>query len=151
LADDALSRESVAKQIAVARAELDRLQAMLASFDPATPANDISAGWIRSILRARRRREEIFGAEIFADPAWDILLELYAIELERGRITISRLCDVATVPFSTGVRHISQLEQSGLLVRQRDPNDRRRTFVKLSRLGAVGMAEYFGKGKVVAV
>jgi hypothetical protein len=43
-------------------------------------------------------REQFFGPDLFADPAWDILLDLYAARLEQQRVAVSSLCIAAAVP-----------------------------------------------------
>src|SRR3546814_16438627 len=45
------------------------------------------------LLRRRRQRDEAFPKDLFADPAWDMLLDLYAAQqLERPPIAVSSLC-----------------------------------------------------------
>ena len=41
----------------------------------------ISAETIRSVIRARRLRARYFSEELFADPAWDMLLDLLQAEI----------------------------------------------------------------------
>lgn len=98
---------------------------------------------VRKILTWRRKREACFGAELFADPAWDILLELYAAELSDRRITVSNLCARAAVPATTALRWTSTLEQRGMILRRNDPLDRRRVFMFLSAETSVMLAEFF--------
>lgn len=45
----------------------------------------IDAGRVRAIIRARRLRDQFFGSDLFADPAWDMLLDLMAARLEGAR------------------------------------------------------------------
>jgi len=42
-------------------------------------------------LKARRLREEMFGSELFADPAWDIVLDLYTAEARGERVQVTSL------------------------------------------------------------
>src|SRR3546814_6704324 len=42
-------------------------------------------------LKARRLREEVFGPELFAAPAWDILLDLYTAEARGECVQTSSL------------------------------------------------------------
>jgi len=47
--------------------------------EPVAPNADIppvSADTVRSVIRARRLRSRFFEEELFADPAWDMLLDL---------------------------------------------------------------------------
>lgn len=94
--------------------------------DPAT------ADRVRSILKARRMRDQFFERELFADPAWDILLELYLADLMQYRMSIGSLCIGAAVPATTALRWIKLLERKGVIMRNADPGDGRRVFVSLS-------------------
>lgn len=98
---------------------------------------------ISRTIAERRSRYKFFPAEIFSDPAWDILLELYASEVSQIRITISKLCAAVPVPVTTAMRWISALEREGLICRRKDPVDGRRVFVALSAKGIGSMDAYF--------
>lgn len=98
---------------------------------------------IRSISRCRSLRSKFFSSGLFADPAWDMLLELYANELEQHRISVSKLCLAAEVPPTTALRWIRTLEREGLIVRIDDTNDGRRVWVQLSSNGLAAMKQYF--------
>lgn len=97
---------------------------------------------VQGLLKLRRRRDDYFGG-LFADPAWDILLELFAAELSQERISVSSLCAGAAVPSTTALRWIAQLERSGLACRQQDPKDARRYYVSLTADGRQRMESYF--------
>jgi DNA-binding MarR family transcriptional regulator len=84
------------------------------------------------ILRLRRKRERTFGADLFADPAWDILLDLYAAHYVRKKVSVSSACLAATVPPTTALRCLADLECRNMVVREPDRSDRRRYFVSLS-------------------
>ena len=147
------TRAALAEQVERLQHELDRVRSMVLDFDPSLPSDEVSPHWIRSIIKARRRREQIFSHGIFADPGWDILLELYAVELAHERATVTEVCRVAAVAPTTGLRWIGQLEQAGLISRNPDTEDRRRVFLKLTSAGVVAMQRYFeaGGSHVVAV
>jgi hypothetical protein len=95
------------------------------------------------LIRARRDRTRYLGAELFAEPAWDILLDLLRAELAYERISVSSACIAASVPPTTGLRWLNTLEQHGLVVRQSDPHDARRTFVVLSPDTSTALRRYF--------
>lgn len=88
---------------------------------------------VRAIIRARNVRRRIFGPDLFAEPAWDMMLDLFASELEGTAVCVSSLCVAANVPTSTALRWISSLVDQGAFVRDLDPLDGRRVFVRLSR------------------
>ena len=98
---------------------------------------------VREIIRARTSRAKCFRGDLFADPAWDMLLELYAAELGMKQISVSSLCIAASVPATTALRWINVLEREGLISRRSDPKDGRRTFVHLSQSGVAGMDTFF--------
>jgi DNA-binding MarR family transcriptional regulator len=97
---------------------------------------------VRNLLKFRRARERFFGTDLFADPAWDILLELYAAGLAQQRVSVSAVCNAAAVPTTTALRWMRQLENKQMLVRTDDPRDARRIFVELSP-GAFDMMEAY--------
>ena len=99
---------------------------------------------IRELIRQRQMRGQFFDAELFADPAWDILLDLAAARAERRQVCVTSLCIAAGVPATTALRWIAQMVDAGLLVRIPDPHDRRRAHIALSDTTADAMASYFG-------
>ncbi len=101
------------------------------------------AGAIREMIRARRLREELLGPGIFADPAWDILLDLTAARIEGRPVAVSSLCIAAAVPATTALRWIKQLTDDGYLHRVADPDDGRRVFIELTDQAAAAMMSYF--------
>jgi hypothetical protein len=102
----------------------------------------LDAGAIRAIIRARRLRENYFPACLFADPAWDMLLDLMAARLEGQPVAVSSLCIASAVPATTALRWIRTLTESGLLVRVADPRDGRRVFIDLSDQTARSLTDY---------
>lgn len=102
----------------------------------------LDAACIRSMIRARRLRDQYFRGDLFADPAWDMLLDLMAARLEKNRVAVSSLCIAAAVPATTALRWIKALTDRGLLVRSADPQDGRRVYIELSDDTARALAAY---------
>ena len=100
---------------------------------------------VRRVIRHRQLRAQFFDAELFADPAWDILLDLTAARAEQKRVSVTSLCIASGVPPTTALRWIAQMTEAGLLVREEDRSDRRRAFVTLSDRAADQMARYFAE------
>jgi DNA-binding MarR family transcriptional regulator len=111
--------------------------------EPIKRGDPVTEKMIRNIIRMRRKRDQFFEKELFADPAWDILLELYLGELNQQRVTITSLCAASAVPPTTGLRWIATLEARGLINRRADPIDGRRVFMSLSPDGLQKMDDYF--------
>ncbi len=81
----------------------------------------------------RRRRDTVFGvADLFGEPAWDILLDLYLAHLDQREVSVSSACIAASVPPTTGLRYLARLERQGLVKRTPDGIDKRRVLVTLS-------------------
>ena len=97
---------------------------------------------IRRAIRARRLRDQFFGGGLFEDPAWDMLLDLFAAELEGNRVSVSSLCIAAGVAPTTALRWIARMTDMGLFVRHPDPVDRRRAFMTLSPRASEAMRAY---------
>lgn len=109
------------------------------------PQSHGTAQYIRQILKARRQRDAYFGCDLFADPAWDILLEIYAADVSQQKISVSAACVAAAVPATTALRWLVKLEQAGILVRSADHLDGRRYWVQLSSSATDAMHRYLGR------
>ena len=110
-----------------------------------TELPDVSAETLRSIIRARRLRGRYFSEEIFADPAWDMLLDLLQAEISQLRVPVSSLCIAAAVPATTALRWLKTMVSQGLFVRRADPHDGRRVFVELAPETSRALRCYFAE------
>lgn len=86
----------------------------------------------RALIAGRRLRDQLFGTDLFSEPVWDMLLDLFAANDEQEKVSISSLCVAAAVPASTALRWITNLTARGMVVRQQDPHDGRRIWIELS-------------------
>lgn len=100
---------------------------------------------VRQIIANRQARSRFFDAELFADPAWDMLLDLTAAHAEHQRVCVTSLCIAAGVPATTALRWIKQLVETGVFERVADPVDKRRAFIALSDRSLEAMARYFAE------
>ena len=105
----------------------------------------------KGIIRAREQRTKFFPRSLFSEPAWDILLELYAAELEQQRVAVSQLCAAAGLAATTGLRWLNTLEANRLVIRFADPLDARRSFVSLTGEGKRAMESFFESIKKLVV
>ncbi|WHO39542.1 winged helix DNA-binding protein [Sphingobium sp. AP49] len=110
-------------------------------------ASPVHASQVRDLLRARRIRADFLPGDLFADPAWDMLLDLLAAQLEQERVSVSSLCIAAAVPPTTALRWIGTLTDKGLVVRQADPQDGRRVFIALAQEAADALIAWFGASR----
>ena len=97
----------------------------------------------KAAYAARRQRNKAFGEmdELFEEPGWDMLLDLFIALHEGRRVCVSDACIAACVPHSTALRYVSVLERHGLVKRVRDPGDRRRMFLELTSAGTESMVK----------
>lgn len=78
---------------------------------------------LTQIIRARRRRADFLSGELFADPAWDILLELSLARAQDRNATTADLVRASQVGESTALRWIEKLENDGWIRRESDSAD----------------------------
>ena len=113
---------------------------------------EVSADTVRTVIRARRLRARYFAEDLFADPAWDMLLDLLQAEIAHLRVPVSSLCIAAAVPATTALRWLKTMVAQGLFVRRADPHDGRRVFVELAPDASRALRRYFAEvGKAVAI
>jgi hypothetical protein len=98
---------------------------------------------VRMMICARAGRFKVLPATLFADPAWDMLLDLYLADILSKRVSVSSLCGASNVPATTALRWIGHLTDEGLVERSSDPYDARRYFISLSEAGLARMDRYF--------
>ncbi|MBV8971029.1 MAG: winged helix-turn-helix transcriptional regulator [Sphingomonadaceae bacterium] len=125
-----------ATRIADALARLEAVAGEVPAIDPVR---------VRQAIRARRARDRYFPAELFAEPAWDMLLDLAAAAAEGVNVAVSSLCIAAAVPTTTALRWIRTLCEVGLFERRDDPHDARRAFIRLSPPALEAMARYLAQ------
>ncbi|MFC0206649.1 MarR family transcriptional regulator [Novosphingobium soli] len=157
--DDRLMLLRLTEQVGRIAGRIERLDARGFSAVPAAPAEPRPAHappplaadglpdprLLRRIIRQRQLRARFLGSDLFADPAWDMMLDLAAARAEGKRVSVTSLCIAAGVPPTTALRWIGQLVDSGIFVRMDDPADKRRAFIALSDTAAAAMASYFAE------
>ncbi len=95
-------------------------------------------------LRAVRKvRDRHFPTELFSDPCWEMLLDLYDAQLDEAEVTVSSLGAASGVPLTTALRRMDVLQKHGFIERLVDPDDRRRTIVRLSATGLAAVEKFF--------
>jgi DNA-binding MarR family transcriptional regulator len=113
--------------------------------DAKRSGTDISVAPVDRIFHARRARARYLPEELFAEPAWDMLLDLLRCELRGLPLSTSDLCLAAGVPGTTALRWITAMVEEGLLLREPDGQDGRRVFVMLAPDGSAALRRYFAE------
>jgi hypothetical protein len=106
---------------------------------------EVSIETVRAVIRARRMRARYFPEELFADPAWDMLLDLLQAEITHLRVPVSSLCIAAAVPATTALRWLKSMVSQGVFLRRADPHDGRRVFVELAPEASRALRRYFAE------
>jgi hypothetical protein len=126
------------------------LESRQSSRSPRGPSHSINGPSAEAMLRTaikiykfRQRRAKLFPGEIFGEPAWDIILDLFIARLNGRKISITSACIGSNVPSTTALRWIQLLGDYGILERTQNDFDRRGSFLKLSDAATRAMFELF--------
>lgn len=95
-----------------------------------------------NLYRSRRMRDDMFDGELFGEPAWDMLLDLYISHVGARRVPVTSLCHASCKPTSTALRWLAALESRGLASRYSSSSDNRVKYVELTELGVTQMNKY---------
>jgi len=108
------------------------------------PSDGVIVELARQIYQARTQRPRITScADLFGEPAWDILLELFIAAHEDRKVTVTSVCLASKAPISTAKRTLGELQRRGIVLKDTDGQDRRRVFVRLSSRGLAELNRYF--------
>lgn len=103
------------------------------------------ADFAESLYRHRRRRGRYLPEKIFAEPAWDILLDLYVNGVRGRPVSITSACIAGDIPATTGLRWLGVLEQEGLIEREVSRTDARVTLVRLTPQSREQLSAFFAE------
>ena len=118
-----------------------KLSSALQTQEPSNDDGDLVYSLVKDILRFRRLRNRLLGGDLFGEPAWDILLELFAADWSGDKLSVSAACYVSGVPSSTALRWVVRLEREGWIQRVDDPLDGRRSWLMLTDRAERSMRE----------
>ncbi|WP_245824587.1 winged helix DNA-binding protein [Sphingomonas azotifigens] len=116
-------------------AELNHLSGGAAAGPPAGSAPATPAERAAAEVKHRKAQLQAFGRRLVANPAWDMLIDLFIAQEAGTPISVSSLCYAANVPSTTALRWIKMLETAGLISRTSDPSDARRVHLALTPEG----------------
>lgn len=97
----------------------------------------------RLILWGRGLLEREVATDLFADPAFNILLTLYVSRDEGQNVSTSGACTASGVPTTTALRWINALARRGMVHKRSLPTDRRFTYLELSDDTAAALERFF--------
>jgi hypothetical protein len=94
----------------------------------------------KALIALQSGRRALALPSLFADPAWDMLLDLFVARAEGRPVAVSSLCIASGVPASTAHRWIQALVDHDAVRRRADPVDRRRVFIEITEPAFAAMA-----------
>jgi CheY-like chemotaxis protein/DNA-binding MarR family transcriptional regulator len=98
---------------------------------------------LKDLKTMRRLRSQHFPSELFSDPCWEMLLDLYDAFLTGSEVTVTSLGVASGVPQTTALRRMETLQGHGLIVRLEDEADKRRTIIRLTDSGLAAVERFF--------
>lgn len=117
--------------------------------EPARPVGDTSRAALIARARKefgnRRRRSAVFEHSMFGEPAWDMLLALYILDVSGPRQTTGALMQFSGAPVTTARRWLDYLAENGLVLRSHHPTDQRIMFVNLTDKGRDALDLYYSE------
>lgn len=99
----------------------------------------------RTIHNQRRLRDEVLGNELFGDPGWDLMLDLYIAQASGKRVSVTSAAIGSGKPMSTGLRWVKLLIERALVVREADPYDGRRSYLRLTPVAYDAMEDFLSR------
>jgi hypothetical protein len=93
------------------------------------------------LLRQRHSRDHVFGPELFGEPAWDLLLDLYIAASEQRPVSAISASIAAAVSVDEAVGWLTRLEELGLIERLYGGTEMKRAIVALSDTGLNQMTQ----------
>lgn len=98
---------------------------------------------LKELKSIRRDRSAYFPDDLFSDPCWEMLLDLYDARLGAEEVTVTSLGAASGVPLTTALRRMEALQKHGLIDRVEDSGDKRRTIMKLTEHGLRAVDSFF--------
>ncbi len=88
-----------------------------------------------TLYRLRRDRIRELPPDLFGEPAWDMLLDLFIQRSMGRRVPVTSLCIASGVPTTTALRWIGILTELELIERSESKEDRRKAYISLTKKG----------------
>lgn len=148
-----IDREKVLRTVESAKLARERAIAASAYVDIPAAARPSVAGAsgdeairrdaLATLRKIRKVRSKYLPEELFSDPCWEMLLDLYDAHLSGVDVAVTGLGVTSGVPLSTALRRMQELQRHGLIQRVHDRDDRRRQLVVLTPAGLRAIDNFF--------
>lgn len=91
------------------------------------------------LVKQREMREKFLPKDLFGEPAWNMLLDLFIQFAGGAKVSGKSLSIAAGCPQTTALRHLARLEEAGLVKREPSRHDARVTLYSLTKQGVIGV------------
>lgn len=118
---------------------------------PTLEEADLLRAYAAHLKDARRFRRDIFGEDMFGEPAWEMLLSLYVVDKDVRRLSVGQLTRAGHAPQTTNLRWINFLEEQELVRRTKTIHDHRVALVELTHHGRNLMDRYFRRARAAGL
>lgn len=98
---------------------------------------------VGQLLHARSIRSDHLPGKLFSDPAWDMLLHLFAAHLGRRSLSEAALFSSSGISAATGERWLIAFSLESLIERSKGAVQQAQPCVALSEKGRRSMDDYF--------
>ena len=96
-------------------------------------------------LKAEQERAEFFGPDMFPNPGWAILLQIFVSGAKGDAVDTDALCAAAGVPETVALRHLAVLVSAKLVRRQPRRGSPETTCLTLTPAGEKALCDYFSR------
>lgn len=128
-----LTRQQLEQMLLAIQADKHSLASEASSRNAADAAVNIAVKKAIDLIEITKRRSRLVSAaNLFADPAWFILLDLFVRQHQGLKTSVSSACHASFSPVTTALRHIAILTERNIIQRQYDPVDHRRVYLELT-------------------
>ena len=86
-------------------------------------------------------REKILPNFSPCSPFWSIMIELYIMQSQNKRVSVTDIANTGNMPLTTVLRHIDLLKKDDLIYRDRDTQDSRRFWLYLTEKGFLSVED----------
>lgn len=127
------TRNQLERMLRAVDAEADNVDVQVEAPERSNAAMAIAVKKAADLIEITKRRSRLVSAaNLFADPAWFILLDLFVRQNAGLQTSVSSACHASFSPVTTALRHIAILTERKIIQRQYDPVDQRRVFLELT-------------------
>lgn len=97
---------------------------------------------VRAYEERRKRGRHFENTQLFGEPAWDILLDLYIHQARNESVSVKSATIGSGASAATALRWLDVLDKEGLVRSEEDPSDNRRRLLRLTPEGYESITRY---------